>query len=51
MDWTDQCAGSSWGYWDANVPTMPRAFDAIKQSDGSYKYEPERAARRGAQRW
>ncbi len=40
MDWTDQCAGASWGYWDANVPTMPRAFDAIKQSDGSYKYEP-----------
>jgi peptide/nickel transport system substrate-binding protein len=40
MDWTDQCAGSSWGFWDANVPTMPRAFDAIKQSDGSYKYEP-----------
>jgi len=40
MDWTDQCAGSSWGYWDANVPTMPRAFDAQKQSDGSYKYVP-----------
>jgi peptide/nickel transport system substrate-binding protein len=40
MDWTDQCAGSSWGFWDANVPTMPRAFDAVKQSDGSYKYVP-----------
>ena len=40
MDWTDQCAGSSWGYWMANVTTMPRAFDPVKQSDGSYKYEP-----------
>ena len=40
MDWTDQCAGASWGYWDANVPTMPRAFDAVKQTDGSYKYVP-----------
>ena len=40
MDWTDQCAGSSWGYWTANVTTMPRAFDALPQSDGSYAYVP-----------
>ncbi len=40
MDWTDTCASPGWGYWDANVPTMPRAFDAIKQSDGSYEYVP-----------
>ena len=40
MDWTDECAGSSWGFWDANVPTMPRAFDAVKQADGSYQYVP-----------
>ncbi len=40
MDWTDQCAGSSWGYWMANVTTMPRAMDPVKQSNGSYTYEP-----------
>ena len=40
MDWTDQCAGSSWGYWMANVTTMPRAFDAVPNPDGSYKYVP-----------
>jgi peptide/nickel transport system substrate-binding protein len=40
MDWTDQCAGSSWGYWTSNVTTMPRAFDTLPQSDGSYAYVP-----------
>jgi peptide/nickel transport system substrate-binding protein len=40
MDWTDQCAGSSWGFWMANVTTMPRAFDSLPQSDGSYHYVP-----------
>jgi peptide/nickel transport system substrate-binding protein len=40
MDWTDQCAGSSWGYWMANVTTLPSAMTPVKQSDGTYQYEP-----------
>jgi peptide/nickel transport system substrate-binding protein len=40
MDWVGSCAGSSWGYWMAQVTTMPSALIPLKQADGSYKYEP-----------
>ncbi len=39
LDWISSCAGSSWGYWMANVGTMPRAYDALKDGD-TYSYEP-----------
>jgi len=40
FDWVGSCGGSSWGYWMANVETMPAALTPAKQPDGSYKYEP-----------
>jgi len=39
LDWISSCAGSSWGYWIANVGTMPRAYDVLKQGD-EYGYSP-----------
>jgi len=39
LDWISSCAGSSWGYWIANVGTMPRAYDVLKQGD-EYVYSP-----------
>ncbi len=40
FDWVGSCGGSSWGYWMANVATMPTAMTPAKQADGTYKYEP-----------
>ena len=39
-DWMGSCGGSSWGYWMMQVGTMPRAYDVLKQSDGTYKNVP-----------
>jgi len=39
LDWISSCAGSSWGYWIANVGTMPRAYDVVKDGD-NYSYAP-----------
>ncbi len=39
MDWIGTCSGSSWGYWMVAVQTMPRAFDILKSSSGSYAYK------------
>jgi peptide/nickel transport system substrate-binding protein len=33
MAWILSCAGSSWGYWSANVHTMPRVYDTVKEGD------------------
>ena len=38
MDWTASCSGASWGFWTANVNTMPRAFDIVKDGD-TWVYE------------
>lgn len=38
MDWIASCSGSSWGYWMANVTTLPRAFAVVADGDG-WKYE------------
>jgi peptide/nickel transport system substrate-binding protein len=27
LDWIASCAAASWGFWTANVTTLPRAFD------------------------
>jgi len=40
MDWMGTCSGSSWGYWMVAINTMPRAFDILKQSNGTYEYKP-----------
>jgi peptide/nickel transport system substrate-binding protein len=39
FDWMGTCGGSSWGYWMANVTTMPYALTPAKQADGTLKYE------------
>jgi len=39
LDWISSCAGSSWGYWIANVGTMPRAYDVVRDGD-TYSYAP-----------
>jgi len=40
MDWVGSCSGASWGFWTAQVATMPSALIPAKQPDGSYKYVP-----------
>jgi len=40
MDWVGSCSGASWGFWTAQVATMPAALLPAKQSDGTYKYVP-----------
>ena len=40
MAWTLSCSGASWGFWTAQVNTMPRSFDIVKQDDGTWDYEP-----------
>jgi len=40
MAWTLSCSGASWGFWTAQVNTMPRAFDIVKQDDDTWDYEP-----------
>jgi len=40
MDWVGSCSGASWGFWTAQVATMPAALIPAKQPDGTYKYEP-----------
>lgn len=39
-DWVGTCGGSSWGFWMMQVQTMPRAFDVLKDSSGTYSYKP-----------
>ncbi len=39
LDWIASCASSSWGYWMVNVNTMPRAFNIVRNDDGSYEYQ------------
>jgi len=39
LDWIATCGASSWGYWMANVTTMPRAYDPVKDGD-QYGYVP-----------
>ncbi|MFN8036498.1 MAG: ABC transporter substrate-binding protein [Acidimicrobiia bacterium] len=34
MDWIGSCSGSSWGYWMAQVGTMPRTYDTVKTKSG-----------------
>ena len=38
-DWFGTCGGSSWGFWMMNVNTMPRAFDVVKDSSGTYVFK------------
>lgn len=40
LDWIGTCSGSSWGYWMVAVQTMPRAFDIVKDDEGTYEYKP-----------
>lgn len=40
MAWTLSCSGASWGFWTAQVNTMPRSFDIVKQDDDTWDYEP-----------
>jgi len=40
MDWVGSCSGASWGFWTAQVATMPAALLPEKQADGTYKYVP-----------
>jgi len=40
MDWVGSCSGASWGFWTAQVNTMPSALLPAKQPDGTYKFEP-----------
>ncbi len=40
MDWVGSCSGASWGFWTAQLATMPAALVPLKQADGTYKYEP-----------
>lgn len=37
MDWVGSCSTSAWGFWMANVTTMPRAFNVRRDGD-SYAY-------------
>ncbi len=39
MDWVGSCSGSSWGFWMANITTMPRAFNITRNGD-TYSYSP-----------
>ena len=33
MDWISICSGASWGFWTAQVNTMPRSFEIVKDGD------------------
>jgi peptide/nickel transport system substrate-binding protein len=39
LDWIGSCAGNTYGYWAANVTTMPRAFSVESSGDG-WAYVP-----------
>ena len=39
VDWLGTCATNSYGFWSANVTTIPRAFSVEKSGD-SFVYEP-----------
>jgi len=39
FDWMGSCGGSSWGYWMAEVQTMPRTYDVVHSND-KYSYAP-----------
>ncbi len=43
LDWIDQCSGSSWGSWIAQVETMPNAFRTVPTgapNSGNLAVEP-----------
>ena len=39
VDWAGICSGNSYGFWSANVTTIPRAFSVEKAGD-SWEYKP-----------
>jgi len=39
VDWIGSCSGSSYGYWAANVTTMPRTYNVVKKGT-SWGYAP-----------
>src|SRR5437588_5818805 len=39
VDWIGSCAGSAWGTWIMNIPTVPHAYTVVKKGT-SWEYQP-----------
>jgi peptide/nickel transport system substrate-binding protein len=39
LDWIGSCAGNAYGFWAANVTTLPRVF-SVERSGDAFAYEP-----------